>query len=269
MGKVIPITLLKLGGSVITNKDKPLSVNNSALRGIADAILRSGLPSRKRRLIIVHGGGSFGHYYAKKFGLSVKPKVVAPLAFSKTAESMMDLHSVVLKTLVRSGVAVQTIIAEELISPGSLTTRNNGLERIRSAFALNLVPVSFGNVGSFGSLAYIISGDSICESIFLSMPVDRVILAMDVDGIYPSTRLKGKILKNIREEDRIETGIRTFDVTGGIESKIRLGFRLARAGAEVFYANGNKPERLLKLLRSADSSRVKATVIMPARRREI
>ncbi len=268
MGNVIPITLLKLGGSLITNKDKRLSLNNDALKGIAGAIARSGLPSVRRRLIIVHGGGSFGHYYAKKFGLTVERKFVAPLEISKTSGSMMQLHSIVLKTLVRSGVAAETIMAQELISSRNLMNEN-GLGRVRRALEQNLVPVSFGNVGFSGTSAYIISGDAVCEAIFFSMPVDRLIFAMDVDGLYPSAKLKGNVLRILTEKDEIETAARKFDVTGGIQSKISLGFRVARAGAEVLYVNGKKPKRLLKLLRSADSSKVRATVIMRSKKREL
>ena len=267
MGNVVPITLLKLGGSLITNKDKALTINSSALRRIVSTIQRSALPSGRRRLIIVHGGGSFGHYYAKKFGISIEPKVIAPLDISRTTESMINLHSIVLRALVSAGVATETILAQDLMTPGSAISQG-GLKRMQNALALNLVPVSFGNVGTSGSSAYIISGDTICEAIFHSMPVDRVIFAMDVDGIYPSTKLNGKILKTIRKEDEIETGNRLFDVTGGIKSKICLGFRIAHEGAEVFYVNGNKPQRLLNLLRSRDNSAVKATIIMPAKRRE-
>ena len=121
MGELVPVTLLKLGGSLITHKDVPLSVNWIALKRVANAISDSRLPSKKRHLVLVHGGGSFGHYYAGKFGLSMRPKAVPAISIAKTTESMVELHSAVLRALVSARVAPETILAQELI------TRNSNL----------------------------------------------------------------------------------------------------------------------------------------------
>ena len=49
--------ILKLGGSVITDKGADCTVNRAALAGIAAAI--AGAPAA--RIIVVHGAGSCGH----------------------------------------------------------------------------------------------------------------------------------------------------------------------------------------------------------------
>ncbi|UCH38405.1 MAG: hypothetical protein JSV76_06030, partial [Candidatus Bathyarchaeota archaeon] len=51
------LTLLKLGGSVITNKEKPCTPNHSVIMRLAHEIKRANITP----LVIVHGGGSFGH----------------------------------------------------------------------------------------------------------------------------------------------------------------------------------------------------------------
>jgi isopentenyl phosphate kinase len=266
MGKLTPITLLKLGGSMITHKDVPLSVNLNALKGAGDVIRKSKLPSEDRRLALVHGGGSFGHYYAKKFLLSTQPKVVEPMAIAKTNQAMFQLHSILLKTLVNSDVAIETILAQELIRSDNYISKN-GKERIEGSFNRRLIPISFGIVAEFDEKSKIISGDQICESLSRALPVDRVIFAMDVDGIYSAKSLDGKILKHLNERDIVEMGARKLDVTGGIESKIRLGFSLAKLGVEVFYVNGLKPERLLNLINGKGSDEVLATSILPSHSR--
>ena len=48
--------LIKLGGSIITNKDKPLSPRRKTI----DGIVRS-LKKTDEDIIVVHGGGSYGH----------------------------------------------------------------------------------------------------------------------------------------------------------------------------------------------------------------
>ncbi|MEE1157487.1 MAG: isopentenyl phosphate kinase, partial [Methanobrevibacter sp.] len=59
--------ILKIGGSILTNKDAPESeVDSVSLKRIASEIKRS-LDNSSKELVIVHGAGSFGHPPAKKY----------------------------------------------------------------------------------------------------------------------------------------------------------------------------------------------------------
>ena len=49
------LTILKLGGSVVTKKSKPLTFNSTSVQNISKVIKKFDEP-----LIIVHGAGSFG-----------------------------------------------------------------------------------------------------------------------------------------------------------------------------------------------------------------
>lgn len=58
--------ILKLGGSIITRKDKTKPTLNPAnLERIAQEIS----VAKIKKLIIIHGAGSFGHPYAQKYGI--------------------------------------------------------------------------------------------------------------------------------------------------------------------------------------------------------
>jgi len=56
--------LIKLGGSIITNKEKPLSPRIKTIENLAKNLKKIDEP-----LIIVHGGGSFGHYWSVKYDM--------------------------------------------------------------------------------------------------------------------------------------------------------------------------------------------------------
>ena len=59
--------ILKIGGSILTNKDSLESeVDSESLKRIALEI-KSSLDKSHKELIIVHGAGSFGHPPAKKY----------------------------------------------------------------------------------------------------------------------------------------------------------------------------------------------------------
>ncbi|HEX2231504.1 MAG TPA: hypothetical protein VHG34_04875, partial [Nitrososphaeraceae archaeon] len=62
------LALIKLGGSVVTFKEKPLTANFEAINNIIRVIATIKIP-----LIVVHGGGSFGHYWSVKYDMHTKP----------------------------------------------------------------------------------------------------------------------------------------------------------------------------------------------------
>src|SRR5574341_700598 len=61
------LALLKLGGSIVTFKNKPVSVNKGAIERISKQLRKVRKP-----LIVVHGGGSFGHYYSVRYDMHTK-----------------------------------------------------------------------------------------------------------------------------------------------------------------------------------------------------
>ena len=59
--------ILKIGGSILTNKDSAESeIDGESLARIAGEI-KASLDISQKQLIIVHGAGSFGHPPAKEY----------------------------------------------------------------------------------------------------------------------------------------------------------------------------------------------------------
>ena len=57
--------ILKLGGSVITDKNKECSFKKQVMNNLAKNIKNA-----NKQIILIHGAGSFGHIQAKKFRLN-------------------------------------------------------------------------------------------------------------------------------------------------------------------------------------------------------
>ncbi len=256
--------VLKLGGSLITRKDKPLTPNLKAIRAIARSIWRASLAGHKNdlRLFLVHGGGSFGHYYAKKYHLSSKRFVEDnSIGVSRTASAMQEIHTIILRELVKNGVNCKTIDASELLNLKGNELSRFGERKLRNYFNEGLVPVSFGNVLVTAKGATIVSGDTLCSAFVKRFPTERVIFAMDVDGIYMTPQLKGEILPLVSPSATVTSALRKFDVTGGVQSKLGLGFEMSARGANIFFLNGAKGTRLTRCIRG--DLNVKATRIPP------
>ncbi len=246
MGK--KLTILKLGGSLITFKDQPSTTNEIALNNVVQEIKAAGLPNDSGKLMLIHGGGSYGHYFAKKFSLSQNPKRMRVDAISTTSSAMLKLHSIVLGHLDHAGVACKTILAPSILNISDLNISSNGIDYLNTIIESHLIPITFGDVMVTKRGAYVVSGDSIAEAVAGALPTERVIFAMDVDGVYSSTSSRSELIKKLISSREFETTVGKFDVTGGLRSKVECALRIAKMGVDVFFANGLKRHRLSKLL---------------------
>ncbi|MHB2036472.1 MAG: isopentenyl phosphate kinase, partial [Nitrososphaerales archaeon] len=238
---------------------RPLAINPKAIRKAAKAISKSLKLKYDQKLFLIHGGGSFGHYYATKFHLSTIRSKVTAEGVSRTAAAMITLHSIVLDSLVCEGVPCKTVVTSEFLSDDGKEVTERGKNELEFLFRNNFVPISYGNVSATKKGSAIISGDQITLNLARKLVVERVIFAMDVDGIYPDSRMKGDVINELDMNNAPVGKKWKYDVTGGIGAKIETGFRLAKLGADVFYVNGNKGGRLESLLAGKDD--VKATRI--------
>src|SRR5512137_2112385 len=93
-------TLLKLGGSVITDKNAECTINYDQLSHIASAIsqLNTG------PLVIIHGAGSCGHPEAKRYGLENGAVAGKTDGIYVTHRAVSTLNEAVVETLRRQGI---------------------------------------------------------------------------------------------------------------------------------------------------------------------
>ena len=87
-------TVLKIGGSVITRKDRPETIDQAALDRATDAVAEISEP-----LVLVHGAGSFGHHHADKHDVSTTEGTSDSAAIRAIHGSMKRLNYVVLASL--------------------------------------------------------------------------------------------------------------------------------------------------------------------------
>ncbi|MDR0797209.1 MAG: acetylglutamate kinase, partial [Nitrososphaerota archaeon] len=91
--------ILKLGGSAITDKTVESSPKNEIINRLAGEIKRADLDN----LIIVHGGGSFGHPTAAKYGIQCGYKeenLTQKFGYAETHHMMTILNGIVMDALI-------------------------------------------------------------------------------------------------------------------------------------------------------------------------
>jgi isopentenyl phosphate kinase len=248
-------TVLKLGGSVITDKEKPLTPDLKAIERLADEISRANVSS----LILVHGGGSFGHPFAERYNLGggyIDSSQI--LGFSQTHLAMTLLNSWVMEALITHNIpAVE-------FHPSSCTVTTAGritsmdLKPLKKMLKMGFVPVLYGDpvLDSKHGFA-ILSGDQIVSSLAIKLGACCIVMGADVDGLYtsdPKTDSSAQLIKHVTLEElkslkhKIE-GSKATDVTGGMLGKVQEVEVAVEHGIEAVIVNATKPSRVYKALK--------------------
>ncbi len=238
--------LVKLGGSVITFKDKPLSANVEAIDRISRVL--AGISP----LIVVHGGGSFGHYWSVKYDMHTKPAAYDPHGVAIVHESMVALNQVIVNSMIKAG-AIPYALAPPAFTSGHRPLPSK-IKEIGAMAGAGITPVTFGDVVHMGGSKYsILSGDALMTILARALRPAKVIFATNVDGIYRDMASK-ELVAEMRPNGRVEFSGVPADVTGGMQRKVREAFKIASLGMDVMMVNGLVPERI------AEASRGRATV---------
>ena len=231
--------LVKLGGSVITDK----RVYRRFREGTVERIVAH-LP--KDELLVVHGGGSFGHHLAKKYSITSGFEEWKREGFARIAADMEDLNLRITEILLDRKIPAISILPRSFLLFGE----EPDMGVFRKAVELGFVPVTHGDaVLDSRQGINICSGDYLMLHLAREFRPEKTIFLTDVDGIFDrDPSLPGaKLIKLLRRDVSPETVIKVSDVTGGMEGKIRVMREIANY-SRVYVLNGFYPERIDKVL---------------------
>ena len=234
--------LIKLGGSIITNKEKPLSPRKKTIENIAKHLKKIDEP-----IIIVHGGGSFGHYWSVKYDMHTKPMKYNTHGISIVKNSMIELNKIILDVFLKNKLNPYCLPPTDFMSGDKPIT--NKIKEIEKIANEGLIPITFGDALWYGhKKTYILSGDKIMTHISKILKPRLSIFALNEDGLYSDLKSK-KLIHELKGENPIISK-NNMDVTGGMTRKIEEAIKISKMGIDVFFVNGNKPERIVKAVKN-------------------
>ena len=248
-------TILKLGGSVVTIKEKVLTPNKMAITRLAGEIKRADVGS----LVLVHGGGSFGHPVAKQYGINEGYKDSSQImGFSKTHQAMTILNKLVMEALINHNIPAVEVQPSSFVVTKSGRIKKMGTRVIEKLIETGFVPVLYGDaVLDLDKGFAILSGDQTASSLATQLAAERIIVGVDVDGLYLSDPKKDKTAKLVRnitlqelknmQYEISETTV--TDVTGGMLGKISELIPTVEAGISVLIVNASKSDNIYKALK--------------------
>ncbi len=234
------LVLLKLGGSLITDKDQQDTIRLDVLQRLAQEIKKAlDAHGSDLKLIIGHGSGSFGHIPAKHYNLTEGAiRADSWLGFVEVAAAGARLNRIVMDTLLEVGVP-----AIAFQPSASMRTRKNQLMYfetypLKEVIKHGLVPVVHGDVSVDAVQGInIVSTEKIFDNLARELNPQRILLAGDLEGIYtgdPKVISDPDLLDyidptNWAEVESSLSGSQAPDVTGGMYTKVRDIYHLTLA----------------------------------------
>ncbi|GAA0526814.1 isopentenyl phosphate kinase [Halorubrum aquaticum] len=235
-----PPVVLKLGGSVITEKDRPETVDDAALAAATDAVAAALDHGSVDRLVVVHGGGSFGHHHASEHGVSTTEGTHDADAVMDVHDAMVRLNRAVLSSLHDRGVPAVPV------HPLSLSARPEGtggdldlpLSSTATLLGEGFVPVLHGDgVATAGEGVTVVSGDELVVELAAGLEADRVGVCSTVPGVLDA---EGSVIPSIDSLESVAEALGASDATdvsGGMAAKVEELLALD-APASVFGPDG-------------------------------
>lgn len=252
-----PLIIMKLGGSLITDKSRPFTARHDTIRRLA-AEIREARAEKGMDIIIGHGGGSFPHTAAAEYQTHkgiVNERSGRGVAMVQDAASR--LNRIMVSALIEAGIDAISM------QPSASCITENGkiaewpLNAMKMALEMGLVPVAYGDAAlDRKNGCAIVSTEKLINHMADAFKPEKIIIAGEVDGVFtadpfkdPSARLIPLITQaNFPEIRQCLGGSRGTDVTGGMLNKVEELMELARRGYSSEIVNATKPGLLKRAL---------------------
>jgi len=252
------LILVKLGGSLITDKAKPYTERKEVIDRLAREI-KAAQEAKDFQLILGHGGGSYPHQSASKYKVQKGVTDDKSLrGISEVQRDAADLNRIVFNSLLAAG------LNPFFISPASsLVTKEKEIEEwflasLRKALELGSLPVVYGDVAlDLEQGSSIISTEKLLEYLAYQLGGERIVLCGNTNGVYTADPTREPDAEKIDVIDRSKfeelkksiTGSKNADVTGGMLHKVKRCLRLAEKGVECEIISGKEKENLERALK--------------------
>ena len=241
------LVLIKLGGSVITDKNRKFAVREGVIRRLAKEI-REAVKSFDGKVIIGHGAGSFAHIPARKYktkeGLLNRDSVYG---MAVTEDVARKLNTIVMKIFLSINLPTFSFSPASFLISDAQVYSKSYLDPIKKALQIGVIPVVYGDVILDKTTGCtIFSTEKILSILARELQKDykiKIIYATNVEGVYDE---KGEVIpeisgKNFKLLKPAIAGAKGVDVTGGMIHKVEESLILAKkTGIRTQIVNGVK-----------------------------
>jgi isopentenyl phosphate kinase len=216
------LTVIKLGGSLLTDKTKPYTYRKQVLASVAREIgecLREGLI---QSLVLIHGVGSYGHPPVLEHRLHkgfLGPEQLLPL--SMTQEDVATLRHIIVKEFQNAEIPVCLMYPSSMIVSEKMKMTNYFLEPLKGFAAVGMVPLLGGDILVDSAMGWSIgSGDQLAVILCKELGAKRLLFASDVSGIYdadPKLKPDAVLIDTVNLND-LDSTLRRMGASGMVDA---------------------------------------------------
>lgn len=227
------LVFLKLGGSMITEKNRPHTARLEVLERLAGEIALAQSKDQGLQIVLGHGSGSFGHFPANKHKTRLGVKTIEEwIGFVEVWREAAELNHLVLQALEKAKLPAIAFPPSAMVitHQGKVATWN--LDPLIQALGERLLPVIYGDVTFDAVLGgTILSTEDLFTHLAHHLSPDQILFAGNQPGVWGNFPDNTSLLPEITPGSlrEIESGLRgsaAMDVTGGMADKVRQALAL-------------------------------------------
>jgi isopentenyl phosphate kinase len=237
------LVVIKFGGSLITNKDKPLTARPAAIRTLSKGFAEVQRSMPGTHFLLGNGAGSFAHFSAHQYGLRDGATTVEQLyGMCVTHSSVQELNTLMAKALQHERVPAFSLAPSSFLFCDEKAVISAHLQPVRQLLATGCVPLVYGDTildRTRGTT--ILATEMILLACIRALRTEykriTVVYMMSADGVLDND---GNIIPELTPNALITvTSAQRHDVTGGISGKVEAARQAAALADEVFIIGGN------------------------------
>ena len=251
------LIFLKLGGSLITDKEKPLTPQRDLIAQASAEIAQAVRENPDLKLLIGHGSGSFGHVIANQFQTQAGGEGERYWdGFAKVWAAARQLNQIVIESFIEVGLRTISFPPSAGVTAANKALESWDISPIRQALSHRLIPVVQGDVIFDTHLGgTIFSTEQIFYHLAKGLKPVRILLAGLDKGVLRNNDQEQGVIHHITPSNFTAirpqlSGAETIDVTGGMQSKVEMMLELVQTvpDLEVQIFSGLKPGNIKKAL---------------------
>jgi isopentenyl phosphate kinase len=254
------LIFLKLGGSLITDKEQAYIVRQDTLKELAQQIAAFLEESQQNdvRLLLGHGSGSFGHTPASEHGTRQGVSTAAGWrGFAEVHYQAGMLNHFVMEELQGAGIAALPFQPSAAVISRDGKVASWPVEPLQAALDHHILPVIYGDViFDQGRGGTILSTEDLFKHLARLLRPRRILLAGLEEGVWGDFPARTRLLSQVTRETfrAIEEQVGAaagVDVTGGMQAKVEEMLQVVESvpGLEVTIFSAQGPGNLLRALR--------------------
>ncbi len=259
------ILVLKLGGSLLTDKSTPYTLKEDVLEAVTTEIKECIDLGLIKSLVIVHGVGSFGHPPVLRYNLHKGFKDKEQLiSMSKTQQIVNELRKTIATKFLDKGIPINLMHASSMIVGNKMVITNHAFDSLKGFLSLGMVPLIGGDMMyDIGMGFSVCGGDQIAVVLSRVLNAKHLMFATDVPGVYnqdPQSGTNAQLVKELNIND-LDQFLKTLDESSKADASGRMRGKLLSLvpitdqiikGLEVAIFSMNEKDTLKKYLKGEE-----------------